>query len=151
MSVFVSVIEASVEIAAPPERVFAVLTDAAAWASWSTMLVFHGGSLERGGRVHLGLRTAAASYDFKATVTVFEPGACFEWVARTGVPGLFDGRHRFELTALSQGRTRLRNVERYSGLLTPLITRLPMMRSAPEGFRAMNEELRARAESFALA
>jgi len=144
---FRHIVEAVTEIAAPPERVFAVLTDADAWSSWSTMLVFHGGRLEPGARVRLGLRTAAASYDFEALVTELDPGVCFEWLARTGVRGVFDGRHRFELRALPGGRTRLRNVEFYTGALVPVITRLSMMKTAPVGFRAMNEELRVRVES----
>ncbi len=147
MSPFTHVVEHVSEIAAPPARVFEVLTKVRDWSAWSTMLLFHGGSLEQGGRVRLGLRTTAASYDFSATVTVLQPDACFEWVARTGLPGLFDGRHRFELTPLPIGRTRLRNVEFYSGLLTPVISRLAMMKTAPAGFRAMNEEVKRRAEA----
>jgi hypothetical protein len=150
VSPFASVIEHTIEIAAPPARVFEVLTRAEAWSSWSTLLLFRGGTLERGGRVRLGLRTAAASYDFWATITVWDPDSCFEWLAHTGIKGLFDGRHRFELTALSEGRTRLRNVEFYTGLLNPVISRLPMMKTAPDGFREMNEQLRARAEAGCL-
>lgn len=144
---FRHVVEAVVELDAPPQRVFDALTRADAWGAWSTMLVFQGGRLAKGERVKLGLRTSAASYDFEALVTELQPNACFEWLAKTGVTGLFDGRHRFELTALPGARTRLRNVEFYTGLLVPVISRLAMMKTAPEGFRAMNEELRVHVET----
>ncbi len=143
---FRHVVEAVTDLDAPPDRVFEVLTRTEAWPEWSSMLVFRGGRIAVGESVRLGLRTAAASYDFEARVTALEPGACFEWLAKTGVPGVFDGRHRFALAALPGGRTRLRNVEVYTGALVPVISRLAMMRGAPEGFRAMNEELRARVE-----
>lgn len=35
---------------------------------------------------------------FKPSVTVVEPNTTFEWLGRFGLPGIFDGRHRFELT-----------------------------------------------------
>jgi hypothetical protein len=36
-------------------------------------------------------------------VTAASPGSTFEWLGHLGVPGIFDGRHRFELTATSTG------------------------------------------------
>lgn len=150
MSPFVHVVEDTVEIGAPASVVFDVLTDKDAWARWSTMLVSRApGPIASGASLALGLRTKEASYDFDAVVTEFVSGRTFEWLAKTGVSGLMDGRHRFEIIALSEQRSRLRNVERYSGLLVPIVRRTASMRAAPAGFRQMNEELRARAEHLA--
>lgn len=146
MTPFALVVEHSVDIDAPPARVYDVLTRTGDWPEWSTMLQFRGGTLALGEAVQLGLRTTTASYDFTARVTALEPGRAFEWLARTGLPGLFDGRHRFELAPLGAGGCRLRNVEWYTGLLVPIVGRTAMMRAAPAGFAAMNEEIRRRAE-----
>jgi hypothetical protein len=145
VSLFTLVVEHTTHIDAPPARVFEVLTRTGDWPEWSTMLQFRGGVLAVGEPVQLGLRTEHASYDFTARVTALEPDRTFEWLARTGVPGLFDGRHRFELAADRTG-CRLRNVEYYTGLLVPIVARTAMMRAAPQGFAAMNEEIRRRAE-----
>lgn len=34
---------------------------------------------------------------FRPRITVVEPPVAFEWLGRLGLPGLFDGRHRFDL------------------------------------------------------
>lgn len=146
---FVYLVEHSIDIAAPPLLVFDVLTTIRDWPAWSTMLVgSEPGRLEVGTRLALGLRTPQASYDFSAVVTALEPGVAFEWLARTGLPGVFDGRHGFELAA-TQGGCRLRNVERYTGALVPLIRRTAAMRAAPAGFAAMNAQIARRAEALA--
>jgi hypothetical protein len=144
-------VERSVEIRASPEVVFGVLTVMRDWPTWSTMLVgVDRGPISLGSILSLGLRTPEASYDFSAEVTDFRRGVAFEWLSRTGVAGIFDGRHRFEITALPGGRSRLRNVERYSGLLAPVLRRTASMKAAPAGFDKMNQEIAARAEAVAL-
>ncbi len=152
MGLFVHVVEDTLEIAAPASVVFDVLTIRDEWVRWSTMLVSReSGAIREGTRLALGLRTPEASYDFEAVVTAFTSGAVFEWLARTGVPGVMDGRHRFEITALDDRRCRLRNVEWYSGLLVPIVRRTASMRGAPAGFRRMNREIATRAEQLAAA
>jgi hypothetical protein len=146
--VFEHVVEDSVEIDAPPSVVFAVLTNKDAWASWSTMLVsLAPGPIAAGDQLSLGLRTPQASSDFQAKVTELERDRVFEWLAKTGVSGIMDGRHRFEITALRSGASRLRNVEFYTGLLVPLVKRTASMRAAPEGFARMNAEIAAQARA----
>ncbi len=72
----------------------------------------------------------------------------FEWLGRPGIPGIFDGRHRFELRPLPGDRTRFVHTEQFRGLLVR-----PMRRSldagALAGFEAMNAALKARVEAQA--
>jgi hypothetical protein len=150
VSPFVFVVEDTIEIAAPVSVVFEVLTNKDAWPTWSSMLVSRApGPVTLGAPLALGLRTPEASYDFVGIVTELVHDASFEWLAKTGVSGVMDGRHRFDVTALSPERSHLRNVERYSGLLVPFARRTASMRAAPAGFRKMNEELARRAEQLA--
>lgn len=146
------VVQAETEINAPAAVVWAVLTDMEAYDAWSTMLHYRGGALTEGGTVQLRLALPdGPSYSFAPRVIVLEPERRFSWRATTGLRGIFDGEHSFELTPLAGGRTLMRNRERYSGLLAPLFQRLPMMRDAPAGFVAMNKEIRARAEALSAA
>lgn len=142
------VIDSTVDIAAPPDRVWAVLMDLDSYAAWNTQLRYHGGDPVVGGRIDLEMVPASGSgYRFRPTVVDRQEGRSFGWVARTGPRGVFDGEHRFELTPLPDGGTRLRNREEYRGLLSPVLRRLPQMRSAPAGFDRMNRELAAYVES----
>lgn len=143
------VVQAETEIHAPAAVVWAVLTDMEAYDAWNTMLHYRGGALAEGGTIQLRLSLPnGPSYNFAPRVIALEPERRFTWRATTGLRGIFDGEHSFELSPLASGRTSLRNRERYSGLLAPLFQRLPMMRDAPAGFVAMNEEIRARAEAL---
>jgi len=71
--------------------------------------------------------------------------AAFEWLGRLVLPGLFDGRHRFELVPDGDG-TRLVHTERFTGLLVPLLKK-SLDTKTIAGFRAMNTALKARAEA----
>jgi len=136
-------IEATTTIDAAPEQVWAVLTDADGYADWSSMLHVVDGTFGPDARPTLRLELPdGPSYEFRPTIIAFEPPRRLTWRAVTGVRGLFDGTHTFELTSLGPGRTRLVNREKYSGLLTPIMRWLPMMRDAQPGFAAMNAEIR---------
>lgn len=136
-------IEATTTIDAAPEQVWAVLTDADGYADWSSMLHVVDGTFGPDARPTLRLELPdGPSYEFRPTIIAFEPPRRLTWRAVTGVRGLFDGTHTFELTSLGAGRTRLVNREKYSGLLTPIMRWLPMMRDAQPGFAAMNAEIR---------
>ena len=143
-------VTASCEIDAAPEVVFAVLTDVARWREWCTWLAWDGGEMRVGATLALRLTPpTGGGYGFRPTVLAVDSPRHLAWVGRTGLPGIFDGEHHFELTALPGNRTRLVNRERYSGLLSPIFKRLPAMQDAGPGFAAMNAEIARRAESLA--
>lgn len=142
-------VRSEVEIEASRDLVWRVLTDVSAWPAWSTWLSWEGGAMAKGERPKLRLSLpGGGGYAFRPEVLVFDPPSHLAWVGRTGVAGVFDGEHHFELEVTPRG-CRLRNVERYSGILSPLMKNLPAMKSADEGFAAMNDEVRRRAEELA--
>ncbi|NBC01882.1 MAG: SRPBCC domain-containing protein [Bacteroidetes bacterium] len=137
-------IEATTAIDAPPEGVWAVLTDAGGYADWRSMLHVVESTFGPDARPTLRLELPGGpSYAFRPTVMAFEPPRRLTWRAVTGVRGLFDDTHTFALTPLGADRTRLVNREVYSGLLTPTMRRLPMLRDAQPNFDAMNAEIKA--------
>jgi hypothetical protein len=140
-------IRTDVVIDAPVDRVWAVIVDLPRYADWNTQLAWLGG--EPGPGAVLKLRLAAngtAPYEFAPTVSHWVPNVRFGWIARTGVPRIFDGEHFFELEPIEGGKTRLVNRERYSGVLSLVMQRLPMMAGAPQGFARMNDEIKSRVE-----
>jgi hypothetical protein len=80
-------------------------------------------------------------------VLAARPGAELRWLGRLwGVPFLFDGEHRFELTEILPGRTRLVQAERFDGVLVPAM-RGWLRRSTAPAFEASNRALKRRAEA----
>lgn len=140
-------INEEIVIDAPPAKVWAVIVDFPAYAEWNSQLAWLGGTAGPGAPLKLRLSAQGAEpYEFEPSVSQWEPPVRFAWLARTGLPRVFDGEHFFELEGLAGGATRLVNRERYSGLLAPIIRRQPMMAGAPQGFVKMNEEIKRRVE-----
>jgi len=81
----------------------------------------------------------------RPTVTEVEPAKTFEWLGHLILPGIFDGRHRFELTATDDG-TKLVHREEFSGLAVRLF-RSSLDDKTRNGFLAFNDALAARAEA----
>jgi hypothetical protein len=136
-------ISTDVDIEAPPDAVWAQLTDLAGYADWNPFIPSASGTVAPGQRLALRLQPPGGrALPIKPTVTEVVDGAIFEWLGHLGVPGIFDGRHRFELTATAQG-TRLVQSESFSGaFVRPL--RGFIDGGTLAGFRAMNDALRRR-------
>ena len=83
---------------------------------------------------------------FRPTITAVEANQTFEWLGRLVLPGVFDGRHRFELRATPNGGTRLVHTEDLNGLLVRFM-RKSLDSQTKRGFEAMNTQLKAQAEA----
>ena len=131
----------TVELDAPPEEVWQVLTDTAAHSRWNPFLTELHGNLEVGNRIDVRIAPPGARpMSFHPTVTDVEPGRKLAWLGRLLVPGLFDGVHSFTLEPLPEGRTRLVQSETFRGVLVWFSGRL--LENTGAGFTAMNEALR---------
>jgi hypothetical protein len=133
-----------ISIEATPAEVWAVLVDLEHHAEWNPFMIDAHGDVAVGSRLRVKLKPPGGrATTFKPTVTVVEPGRCFEWLGHLGVRGLFDGRHRFELHD-DGGATRFVQSETFSGIAVPLFARSLRTRTLA-GFEAMNVALRDRA------
>lgn len=135
-------ITATTEIAAAPERVWAVLTDTAAYPTWNPFLRRLEGSLEMGSTLTVEFRPQedAKPRTMTPRVVDVEPGQRFGWLGRIAVPGVLDGRHTFTVEPAPGGGSRFVQHERLSGLLVPFFRKLLTV-DTPKGFAAMNDAL----------
>ena len=64
---------------------------------------------------------------FRPTVDRATPDERLQWIGKFGgIPGLFTGRHWFQLTATDDGNTtRIEQGEEFSGVLVPILRPLP--------------------------
>jgi hypothetical protein len=137
-------IRTEIDIEAPPEQVWAHLVDLPDWASWNPFITSADGTAQVGQRLALRMEPPGGrAITIRPTVTEVSPGRAFEWLGHLGVPGIFDGRHRFELSGSGSG-THLVQREWFRGVLVR-----PLRRSLDggtrAGFEAMNAALRRRA------
>jgi uncharacterized protein YndB with AHSA1/START domain len=133
--------EATSLIAANPEKVWAVLTDASAWPTWDS------GVTKVDGRIALGEKvavTVAANPGRAFPVKVAQLTPPRTMVFLGGMPlGLFTGRRTYTLAPEGTG-TRFTMREEYTGPLAGM-----MFKSIPDlgpSFRKFAEGLKSRAE-----
>jgi hypothetical protein len=138
-------VRTEIEIEAPPAEVWRHLLDLAAYRDWNPFVPAASGTPELGERLSLRLQPPGGrAIPIRPTVTAVTTASVFEWLGHLVVPGIFDGRHRFELFPTPVG-TRLVQSESFSGLLVrPLRRRLDGGTRA--GFEAMNAALRQRVQ-----
>ena len=135
-----------IEIDAPPHAVWAVLTDLDGYSDWNPLVVSSQGTVAVGEQLTNRLQPPGGrAITFRPKVTVVESERVFEWLGRPGLPGIFDGRHRFEIEATSTG-TRFTQTETFKGVLVRFMKK-SLDTQTVKGFEAMNEALKARAEA----
>lgn len=112
-------IERVIDIAAPPDQVWAVMTDVGRWPEWTASVK----SVERldRGPFGVGSRARIRQPRFPAavwTVTALEPGRSFEW--QSPAPGLLSvGGHRADTVGEHASRVTLSLT--WSGPLAPVM------------------------------
>ena len=109
-------IHTQIDINAPIERVWEVLTDWPAYIEWNPWIQFLSGELKVGARLEARITLAGRLITLKPQVTRVQPGEAFSWLGHTIFVGVFDGEHSFELKALDAHRTRFVHSERFGGL-----------------------------------
>jgi len=136
-------INEKVEIKAPIEKVWSTIIDFDSYSEWNSQLEYLGGEVKPNGKLHLKLSTeGAAPYEFKPTISHWKENEKFGWLAKTGLPRVFDGEHFFELEKIDDDTTLVINREEYRGVISLIMKNLPMMETAPKGFKKMNSELK---------
>lgn len=109
-------------IAAPPERVWRVLTDFSAYPEWNPLLADVRGRLAPGERLHL--RIVPLDRDTRVRVEALDPPHRLALGAWEFLPFVLRSTHYLRLEPTPEGHTRLQHGERFSGLAAPLLRRM---------------------------
>ena len=141
---------ASAEIAAPPSVVWAVLADLPRYGEWNPFTPRAEGRLAVGESIllHIQLGRAARLRTQSQRIVELSPERALVWETRVLHPALLRASRLQSITALAAGGTRYDSRDRMEGVLVPLVMGL-YRRSLVQGFSAMAEALRRRAEQLA--
>jgi hypothetical protein len=139
-------IETSIEIEASPKKVWSILTDFAAMASWNPFIKSISGALTPGSTlaVHIAPPGKSGMW-FKPTVLTVNSQRELRWLGRLLLPGIFDGEHYFLVEPIGSDRTRLTHGEKFSGVLVGMFG--GTLSATEDGFKTMNVALKQRAEA----
>ncbi len=153
-------VRASVEIAAPADRVWAVLEDFERYPEWNPFthrVVLHArsGALAqrdplnrtRGDRVELHVRMGKLDRVMNEELRLWEPPRRAGWGVSMGRGLLVEATRYQDVEAIGADRSRYTTYERFEGLLAPLVLLL-FGGDVEAGFRACAEALKARVEAL---
>ena len=138
-------ISATIEIAATPDRVWAVLADLASYSQWHPVFLKATGQLTAGNRITITTSQPASgrTMTVKVKVAIAEPATELRWTS--SVLGLSNSKRSFTLSPASGG-TQLRQTGTYRGLFT----RFPpkTINRIQVSFEAINQAIKERAEAL---
>jgi len=140
-------IHTEIEISAPAEKVWRVLTDFAAYPKWNPFVRHVEGEVSVGSHPQVYIEPSGGNgMLFSPTVLVAEPNRELRWLGHLWLTGLCDGEHSFSIEPLGEGRVRFIQRERFKGLLLPFLSKM-LDGATRRGFEEMNRALKLRAES----
>jgi hypothetical protein len=140
-------IDTQVVIDVPASKVWGILTDFPAMPAWNPFIRAISGPLTVGGRLSVQIAPPGRSaMTFEPTVLVVSPDRELRWLGTVTSRWIFAGEHYFVLEVMGARMTRFTHGERFSGLLAPILMRSKMSAATKQGFLAMNEALKRRAE-----
>jgi hypothetical protein len=137
-------ITATIEIAATPEHVWAVLADLASYPQWHPVFRQVTGQLAAGSRITLTTAHPATERTMTATVKVLaaEPGTELRWVSN--VLGVMRSERSFTLSP-ADGGTLLRQTATYRGLFARFPAKT--ITSIQDTVAAINQAIKEQAEA----
>lgn len=139
-------LSSEIEIAAPAGVVWQVLTDFAVYQEWNPVEIRMAGEpVAETVLEHTSKLPGRKPMQFRPIIVEATPGRVQAWEGRLFMPGLFDVHHRFEIEALQAQRTRLRQLERFRGVLFPFSG--STLRKTQEAFEITNRAIKLRVEN----
>lgn len=138
------VLDTSIDIDAPPRRVWDVLVDLPAWAEWNPFIPSIAGKLEVGASLRMTVTPPDMKpMEFTPKVFSVRPGEEIVWGGGF-LLFVYRGDHAIWLEPLPSGGTRFRQRERFMGPMVLLMGR--MFGPTEQGYHQMNRALKQRIE-----
>lgn len=140
-------VKASVDINAPADVVWRILSDFPHYAEWNPFIISVNGALTRQSPLAVTIKPAlGGSMDFNLLLQSSTPPLNMVWLGQTLLPRLLDGNHYFDIEPIDSHSCRFQQGEKYSGLF--LFFAWPVLKwSVSRSFKDMNQALKVKAES----
>lgn len=136
-----------IEIEAPKEKVWGILTDFPAYPQWNPFIKSISGEARTGAKLDVHLQPPGAKgITLHPQVLSAVPDQELKWLGHLLVPGIFDGEHHLLIQEEGADRITFVQEEAFKGVLVPFTGK--MLDKTKQGFELMNEALKNRAEAM---
>ena len=141
-------IEHRLGVKAPASIVWEILADVPGWTKWSTIYTKASGVIGFGERLKLEVSLPAHEPTLiEPVIFEWEPHEVIHWRQKFML-GMIDNVHFLEVEALSDTGCIFANGEIYGGLMGPQSSAVKQRALIRQGFTAMGEAMRDRAEAL---
>lgn len=141
-------ITTQLEVSAPPEQVWDVLTQWDAYPAWNPFIRRIIGPPHQGGRVGIVLQLVhGRGVRLRGMVATLAAPRELSWAGYLWLPRLLEAEQQFRLEPLDSGATLLVQRIAFRGLLVPMMWR-SLKRTARRGSMLMNAALKGKVENF---
>jgi hypothetical protein len=140
-------IKTEITITATPEKVWEILTNFNEYPNWNPFIKLIKGQVVVGKKIIARIEPPEAKeMTFKPKILTFVENKELSWLGHLLFPGLFDGKHKFELVDNGNGTTTFKQSEIFRGVLVPFFKK-QLKNNTKNGFIEMNEKLKELAEN----
>jgi hypothetical protein len=140
-------IKTEITITATPEKVWEILTNFNEYSNWNPFIKLIKGQVVVGKKIIARIEPPEAKeMTFKPKILTFVENKELSWLGHLLFPGLFDGKHKFELVDNGNGTTTFKQSEIFRGVLVPFFKK-QLKNNTKNGFIEMNEKLKELAEN----
>jgi|TARA_B110000285_G_C15111969_1_gene611644 hypothetical protein len=139
-------IKTEIIINATPEKVWKILTNFRAYPNWNPFIKSIEGQVTIGEKIIARIEPPEAKgMTFKPKILTVVKNRELSWLGHLLFPGLFDGKHKFELIDNGNGTTTFIQSEKFKGILVPFFKK-QLKNNTKNGFIEMNKKLKEIAE-----
>ncbi|MDN5201892.1 SRPBCC domain-containing protein [Fulvivirgaceae bacterium BMA10] len=136
----------TIDIQAPPEKIWDILTDFDKYPEWNPFIISIRGDLTLNSRLKVYIKPKdSKGMNINPKVVTYTKNKRFSWVGNLAIPGLFEGHHIFEIEPKNEHESKLIHREEFRGLLLPLLWK-KLDTQTRAGFEDMNRAIKIKAE-----
>ena len=137
-------ISTEIMLNAPINKVWIELTDFSKYPEWNPFIRKVKGEIKKGNVIEVTFQIQGNEpFVFTPEIKLNEENDIFQWEGKLFLPGIFTGRHTFQLIKIETNKTKLIQKEDFNGILVPFFS----FESTIEGFNLMNKEFKKRIEN----
>ena len=134
-----------VDINAPGDRVWQVLTELDGYRAWNPFLTSASGAIAPGNTLTIKAKIGKFTIPVHPRISAVEPGKNLVWVDQLFSSEFFQDEHEFEVIEIDQSHSRVIQSAHFRGIMVaPVWTRFSP--ALLQGFRAMNDALKQHCE-----
>ena len=140
-------IDRTVEIDAPADVVWQVLTDGASYGEWNPFVLECSSTFEPGSPIDMKVVLVGPPKKQREFIHSFTAGVEFSYRMKPAPLGLLRSERSHTLTSLPDGRTRYDSHFELFGPVSPIVAGL-LGRALQKGFGGMTDAVKSRSESL---